>query len=881
MRTSLRYVLIAGLVLGALARPTPSAATCEVPLALGNMAADANVLILFDTSGSMNEALQHPAYNKNTRYSGNFDRNQVYSIDVSGSYTPRSFRSTWPNTPSAYLVASDGGQTGDYDGNYLNWVYFHANATQRGEIPTVTRIQAAKPVVAGILGSITTVRFALEKFNGSNGGTIVSPFGTPVADMQATVMGFVGDSWTPLAESMITAKNYFSSTGAGAPITSSCQKNFIIVVTDGMPTQDDNMPSYIRDRNRNGYYLDDVALYMYRNDMRSGIDGIQNVATFTIGFNIDDPLLQLTADNGGGEYFTISDAAGLQAALQSAFNTIAARVSAGAAVSVVASEDRTSNRLFRARYESQSWKGYLESFNLPFHAGSAPLWESGSLLQARAASTRTLYTSTTGTNLYPFTTANASTLMPLLGAADVTTATNIITYTRGDSLPGTRSRYGWKLGDIVDAAPVAVGRPNSFNNFDNYWAFRAANTNRSEVVYVGSNDGLLHAFDANNGVELWAYAPKTLLSRLSSLMNPAYCHEYFLNMTPVAYDIFMNGAWKTVIFGGSAQGGSGLFAIDITRPAADSISVLWDLNIPALHGSWNGPALVRDRNLHAQVLAVGTGYEPSTNQTNLLTLDPTNGSILSTLALGSPVAGNKTTKAVAVDRDYDDYDDLLYIGDLAGNIWRVDVSVNPWTVTRLFSCGKPIQATPSVTLDALGRVMLFFGTGRFINTSDLASTSQETIYGIIDDNSGATLTPSNLVNQTTTFTAIPSNKRGWYINLSEDAGERVTRNSSLISGTLYVPSFRPNTGACTGGGQSWLYTLDFKDGSAPDHSNGTANNVTTDRVQSMGDGILADPSVDLASEQIIFQSSNAVLLTESVGGGLRRLMVRSWRQRWN
>jgi hypothetical protein len=96
-----------------------------------------------------------------------------------------------------------------------------------------------------------------------------------------------------------------------------------------------------------------------------------------------------------------------------------------------------------------------------------------------------------------------------------------------------------------------------------------------------------------------------------------------------------------------------------------------------------------------------------------------------------------------------------------------------------------------------------------------------------------------------------------------------------------MTSFIPDESACAGGGQSWLYSLDWKDGSAPDDAHGMSNQVTTGRVQSEGDGILADPSVDLLSESIILQSSNTVLLTESLGSSIKRLMVKSWRQKWN
>jgi type IV pilus assembly protein PilY1 len=583
---------------------------------------------------------------------------------------------------------------------------------------------------------------------------------------------------------------------------------------------------------------------------------------------------------GGGEYFTINDADGLANALAHSFNTIAARVAAGAAVSVVASEDRSSNRLFRARYESQTWRGYLEAFNLPYYSGDHPLWDAGALLASRSASSRTILTSLVDSYFTPLATANASTLRTALGAADVATATNIITYARGDSVPNTRNRNGWKLGDIVDPAPVMAGKPAGYSELPGYTAYRTANVNRREVLYVAANDGMMHCFNVTDGSELWSYVPRDQLSKLSVLMDEAYCHTYFLNMTPGVYDMRMSGNWKTVLIGGEAQGGNGLFAINVTSPAADSIQMMWDVTIPALKGAWTPPTLVQDRVLNAPVLCIGTGYDATSSQANLLVIDPANGAVLRTFALGTPTAGNKVSKGVAFDSDMDGYEDRLYMGDLSGKVYRVDLTTNPWTVTTIFSGSQPIQSGLSLTTDELGRPMLFFGTGRFIGATDPTNLSQQSIYGIIDDNSGTTIHPSDLVNQTSVITPLTSGNRGWYFNLSE-SGERVIRTPALIAGTLYVPSFAPSITACAGGGQSWLYSVDFRDGSAPDHNNGSENNTTSGRVQSMGDGILADPTVDLVNEQLILQSSNAVLLTEDISADLKKLLVRSWRQRFN
>lgn len=885
----------------ALLAPPAQAGTCEIPLIVGSAGATANVLLLIDNSGSMNEAVWHTSYNKNTTYTGKFTATEMYYVETDGNYTPRSFNRWWTSTPSAYLVDSDGGEDGRYLGNYLNWIYYHATEAQRAAIPTVTKIQAAKTVVTSLLTTMTNCRFAIERLNYDAGGTIIAPFGTDLATMTTAVNAIVANTWTPLAEALVTASDYFKTTGTNAPFQASCQKSFVILVTDGLPTYDTTVPTYIKSNDcgnndvganctslRTGYpntnqcsaYMDNVACYMYRNDLRGDLEEIQNVATFVIGFTVNAPLLQTTADVGGGEYYTTDDVVGLTTALSQAFVTIAKRVAAGTSVSVVSAEDRINNRLFRARYESQSWRGYIEAFDLPFHAGTPALWESGALLAERDPDTRTLLTSTTGTNTYGFTTGNASALRTLLGAADAAEATNIINYVHGHAIESTRDRDGWILGDIVDASPLAIGKPTGFSALPGYAAFRAAHASRGEVLYVGGNDGMLHCIDTSDGTEMWAYIPKSQLGRLKNLMQLDYCHEYFVNVTPAAYDMQVNGVWKTVLFGGENSKTNGMFALDVTDPTNGNQSVLWDVEVPGLRGSMNTPTLICDRTRNANVLCVGTGYTAAATADSLLVLDPTTGALLFGVRLGSAVAGNKTTRVTSVDTDLDGYDDLLYIGDLAGRLWRVNLRTNPWTVTQLFACGQPIQAAPVVTINAVNRPMIFFGTGQFISVTDPTTTSTQAIYGVIDDGTGTTFTPSDLVNQTSTINAM-GDGHGWYIQLSQATGERVTRSAALVAGTLFVPSFRPSTDACSGGGQSWLYSLDYKDGSAPDNANGTANNTTDARVQSMGDGVLADPTVDMLNETVLFQSSNAVVMSEDVIGGLKKLMVRGWRQKWH
>jgi type IV pilus assembly protein PilY1 len=876
-------------------------AVCETPLVARQVVASANVLILFDSSGSMNEAVYHDAYDPGITYTGDFDPTRTYDVASDGNRTPRNFNSGWPNTPSAYLVNSDAGEDGSYSGNYLNWVYFHATATQRGAIPRLTRVQVAKQAVNTVVTTGTNVRYGVIAFDGDDGGTIVSPIGTDVATIQAQVNAIRASSYTPLAETMVDALDYFASTGASAPITDACQKSFVVIISDGHPTRDLDVPAYLRDVDGDGRepgncasvgspypnsydcseYLDDVAMYMQENDLRPDLDGEQNVTTFVIGFNIDAPILAATATRGGGSYASADNAAQLAAALADALGAIETRVSASSSVSVVSAEDRTSNRLFRARFETVTWRGFVEAFALPYASGDAPLWEAGALLGARDPDSRAIYTSTTGANTVEFTTARAADLQGLLGAATTADATSLIQYTRGSAVTGTRDRNGWRLGDIVDSSPTVVGKPAAFHDYLNYPSYHSANRNRDEMLYVGANDGMLHAFKVADGSEAWAYVPKAVLPRLSALAGPGYCHEYFVNMTPVAYDIHIGGSWKTVLIGGQERGGSSLFALDVTDPRPGHVSVLWDVDLPELKGSWTRPALVHDERRNAFVLCVGTGLDTLTGQASLLVLDPADGAVLTTLALGSAAGVNLTTAATAIDRDFDGFDDLLYLGDLAGNLWRVDVTANPWSVTRLFAGTQPIQSAPVLSMDEQGRVLVFFGTGRYLTPADLGTTGTQSFYGVTDNHSGTTVTRSDLADQTSSFTPATAAHRGWFFDLVRASGERIIRTPALIAGVLHVPSFRPHTDSCAGGGESWLYSVDFADGSLPDDASGAERNTTAGRVQSMGDGVLSNPSVDLVNEDIILQSSNATMITQSIGVALQRLVVRSWRQVWN
>jgi type IV pilus assembly protein PilY1 len=182
--------------------------SCETPLFLQQNGVAANVLFIFDSSGSMNDAIYHDAYNPQTTFTGPFGATDKYRAWAPGYYTPADFDAAWTDTVSAYLVDSDHGRDGQYFGNYLNWVYFHATPEQRDAIPIVTRIQVAKASVNDIVLNAENTRFGVMRFNGDNGGQIVSTMGTDPAMVASDVNAIQGDGWTPLAETLVDALYY-------------------------------------------------------------------------------------------------------------------------------------------------------------------------------------------------------------------------------------------------------------------------------------------------------------------------------------------------------------------------------------------------------------------------------------------------------------------------------------------------------------------------------------------------------------------------------------------------------------------------------------------------------------------------------------------------
>lgn len=131
-----------------------------------------------------------------------------------------------------------------------------------------------------------------------------------------------------------------------------------------------------------------------------------------------------------------------------------------------------------------------------------------------------------------------------------------------------RQRHS-RQGDIVNSAIWYTGTPASLYPEQDYKRFAATHKGRTPMLYVGGNDGMLHGFSAEDGSEKLAYVPRGVMRGLSQLTDPGYNdrHRYFVDGSPMTGDIHDGNQWKTIVVGTLGAGGKGYFVLDVTDPS--------------------------------------------------------------------------------------------------------------------------------------------------------------------------------------------------------------------------------------------------------------------------------------------------------------------------
>jgi len=446
------------------------------------------------------------------------------------------------------------------------------------------------------------------------------------------------------------------------------------------------------------------------------------------------------------------------------------------------------------------------------------------------------------------------------------------------------------LGDIVNSAPAYVGAPPFDYTDTGYASFRSAQTSRRKMLYVGANDGMLHGFDADSGDEIFAYVPGSVYPKLSQLTSKTYAHKYFVDGSPIVADVYMpsvgGGSWRTILVSALRKGGQGVFALDITDPdtftqtAADANVVsLWeftDANSSDLGYVYGDPSVVKLNDDKWAVIVPG-GYNNMESDANtgtgtvalyILNADPGSASNIASAWSGGTGAGDNFVKLplgsaygsstvlnglstpAPVDIDGDGKVDLIYAGDLLGNMWRFDVrgGRSTWAAkTKLVYSAKdasgnaqPITSRPQVTRHPAGYsgVVVYFGTGKYIEVSDASTVgaTTQTFYAVWDDYTSPSTagvsspTRANLLQQSVLGTSTVSGTDyrttsnntmtwrtgstgsaatgyiGWYMDLPI-TGERVAYDPLVLDERILFTTVIPSDNACASSGTGWLMEL--------------------------------------------------------------------------
>ena len=134
------------------------------------------------------------------------------------------------------------------------------------------------------------------------------------------------------------------------------------------------------------------------------------------------------------------------------------------------------------------------------------------------------------------------------------------------------------LGDTVNAVPLYVAKPR-FGFVDatstSYATFVKTNATRKPMLYVGANDGMLHALNATTGVEEWAFIPRQVAPEMWRLADGMPASTATMSTARRPMDVWDGSNWRTILVGGLNAGGRGFYALDVTVPGDPKI--LWEI----------------------------------------------------------------------------------------------------------------------------------------------------------------------------------------------------------------------------------------------------------------------------------------------------------------
>ena len=842
-----------------------------------------------------------PAIN-DVLYTGNMG-NQLYGIGVNNSTSYR----VWSN----HLTGS-GWTAGDFNGTPSGnvWNFTPTDAGFLPRTPPNSRMFWLRRAW-GYYGDITGAGVINEPVAADSTAHHNALMALLATETNNNATGELKNAavFTPLAGALGTARDYFAGniSGRPSPISQSCQKNFVLLATDGNPTgkTDGSMYTLAEMANTFNAATGTWTFGTAANDVFSRVTALRNTTLGANKYDVESYIIGLgdsvanassvatlnrMAELGGtSTAYLASDQEALAEAFRRISIDIIARTAAASSVSLNSGSLNDGTRVYQGRFSSADWAGQLLAF--PVGSTGEPAanfdWDAAQKLNQQHWSTgRQILTykpsAGLGSRGVPFRwPANPAApgageidagMVAALNKNGAGTVDNFgaqrLEFLRGNSAreerncptcsaPVFRNRAVSVLGDIVNSAPAYVGGPTAeyrdTMESTRYSTYASARAGQTPMIYVGANDGMLHAFDAGTGNEVFAYVPWAVRNRLSALTTNPYVHQFTVDGSPSVGDVHVGGGWKTMLVAGMNAGAPGLYALDISNAknfteAGASQVVRWeigsdDADVGHIFGK---PILAKMRDGRWRAI-VGNGYNSSNGRAVLLLVDLETGAVsrIDTKA-GTGSAPNGLSAVTVVSTNDNGVADVIYAGDLAGNLWKFDVGdTNPtaWKVAYgtaaapkpLFTAatGQAITARPDVTRHPKGGYMVTVGSGRYVDVTDNAAGSTQAMYGIWDN--GSEVAMADLQVQTVvrtaesnskiyrlsthavgrpadalltgddaiTLTAFYAGKKGWRLSLPT-SGERVVTEATVRNGRLVISTLIPSTAACSNGGDGWI-----------------------------------------------------------------------------
>ncbi len=518
--------------------------------------------------------------------------------------------------------------------------------------------------------------------------------------------------------------------------------------------------------------------------------------------------------NSRGEFFSANDPNELIAALNDVVNSILEKQARGSTSTVSSGIITGESLAFSPSFDSTSWSGNLIARSVELDGTFGDIqWDLSCLLTGGtcakqlnrkiftydpAAQSTVAFDSSLSGSLRTELTQNASDLISRTGAS----VNDIIDYVRGDQGLEQQNSGQFKdrvsvLADIIHSSPTLVRGPGEFysdvlwpETSDEYQAaligngyrdFKLDELHRKNIVYIGSNSGMLHAIDADTGFEYWAYMPYKAFQNIHRLPDVQASHHSYVDNTAVTRDVFINGRWRTILIGGMRYGGQSYYALDVTNPGSAQPTVLWefsDEDDPDMGYSYGKADIVRVSSTGEWVALIPNGYNNSqqdfadgsdprniisaTGNAVMYVVRIADGNLRAKIDTntGSPTTPNGLSSPIGVDSEFhiggsnnkvnskiDLGIDVAYAGDIYGNLWKFDLTdtdPSAWDAEKLVEADtimhRPITVKPRVVAvrdayqSAENDVIVMYGTGKYIELPDRDTDlpAEQYLVGVID-----------------------------------------------------------------------------------------------------------------------------------------------------